>query len=162
VARGPHVARRSVFSGPWKHSEKIFKSKISSNLVLKLTCQKPSIYTRRYGAPLNMDFQKWPPSKINCSPLQYAKGPLNSRVIGPFLAWFKGPFRRPFCITCHNKKVYSISSQPLAVLKLFPWAYHICKHLSKKAVCHLNKQKNAVTKILLSSFTIRISPQKLI
>jgi len=29
---------------------------------------------------------------------------LNRRVIGPFLAWFKGPFRRHFCITCHNKK----------------------------------------------------------
>ena len=32
------------------------------------------------------------------------KGPLNPRVIGPVLAWFKGPFRRHFCITCHNKR----------------------------------------------------------
>jgi len=27
--------------------------------------------------------------------MQYAKGPLNSRVIGPFLAWFKGPVADP-------------------------------------------------------------------
>jgi len=36
------------------------------------------------------------------------------------------------------------------------------KNLSKKAACHLQKQKNAGTKILLSSFNIKISPQKLI
>ena len=49
----------------------------------------------------------------------YAKGPLNRQVIGPVLAWFKGPFRRHFCIRCHNKKVCSINFQPLAVSKLF-------------------------------------------
>jgi len=32
AARGPHVARHSVFSGPWKHSGKIIKSEISSEL----------------------------------------------------------------------------------------------------------------------------------
>jgi len=31
AARGPHVARHSVFSGPRKHSGKIIKSEISSN-----------------------------------------------------------------------------------------------------------------------------------
>jgi len=31
AARGPRVAHHSVFSGPWKHSEKITKSVISSN-----------------------------------------------------------------------------------------------------------------------------------
>ena len=29
---------------------------------------------------------------------------MNHRFIGPFLAWFKDPFRRHFCIMCHNKK----------------------------------------------------------
>ena len=29
---------------------------------------------------------------------------MNRRVIGPVLAWFKGPFWRHFCITCRNKK----------------------------------------------------------
>jgi len=33
------------------------------------------------------------------------------------------------------------------------------KNLSKKAACHLQKQKNAHAKILLSSFKIKISPQ---
>ena len=47
AARGPHVARRSVFSGPRKHSEKIFKLKISSNLVLCLTCRPPA----KHGIP---------------------------------------------------------------------------------------------------------------
>jgi len=32
AARGPNVARHSVLSGPWEHSENIFKSEISSNL----------------------------------------------------------------------------------------------------------------------------------
>jgi len=32
AARGPHVARHSVFSGPRKRSGKIFKSEISFNL----------------------------------------------------------------------------------------------------------------------------------
>ena len=32
AARGPHVASHSVFSGPWKHSGKIIKSEISSEL----------------------------------------------------------------------------------------------------------------------------------
>jgi len=50
----------------------------------------------------------------------YAKGPLNRRVIGPFLTWFKGPFCRHLCITCHNKKVHSIGSQRLALVNLFP------------------------------------------
>jgi len=36
------------------------------------------------------------------------------------------------------------------------------KNLSKKAACHLQKQKNAGTKFLLSPFKIKISPQKLI
>ena len=51
------------------------------------------------------------------------------------------PFLLHFCITCHNKKVYNINSQPLGVLKLFPWGHHICKYFSKKAACHLQKQK---------------------
>ena len=73
AARGPHVTHRSVFSGPRTHSEKIFKSKIFSNLVLRLTCQRlPYISISRYGPPLNAAFQKWPPSKINCSPLPYS------------------------------------------------------------------------------------------
>ena len=89
----------------------------------------------------------------------FEKGPLNCRVIGPFLAWFTGPFRCHFCITCHNKKMYSIKSQPLAVLKLFLWAYHICKKSLKKSCFLIPKQKNTDTKILLSSFKIKISPQ---
>jgi len=36
------------------------------------------------------------------------------------------------------------------------------KTLSRKAARHLQKQKNAGTKILLSSFKIKITPQKLI
>jgi len=35
------------------------------------------------------------------------------------------------------------------------------KDLSKKVACYLQKEKNAGTKILLSSFEIKISPQKL-
>jgi len=36
------------------------------------------------------------------------------------------------------------------------------KNISKKAVCHLQKQKTLAPKILLSSFKIKISAQKLI
>jgi len=38
----------------------------------------------------------------------------------------------------------------------------IAKNLSKRAACHQQKQINAGAKILLSSFKIKISPQKLI
>jgi len=57
--------------------------------------------------------------------------------------------------------VYSINSQRLAVFKLFPWPYHICKKSFEKSCLSFAKTKNAGTKILLSSFKIKISPQKL-
>jgi len=40
ATRGPHVARHSDFSGPWKHSGKIIKSEISSNLSQKILVVK--------------------------------------------------------------------------------------------------------------------------
>ena len=70
VARGLHVARHSIFSGPRKHSEEILKLKISSSLVLRLTCQRlASLSIRRYGPPLKAAFQKWPLSQTNYPPL---------------------------------------------------------------------------------------------
>ena len=48
----------------------IFKSKISSDLVLRLTCQRlASVSISRYAPPLNAAFQKWPPSKRYCPSL---------------------------------------------------------------------------------------------
>jgi len=80
----------------------------------------------------------------------------------PFSHGSKVPYDVIYSLRFITKKVYGINSQPLAVLKLFPWAYHICKKSSKTAACHFQNQKNAGTKILLSSFKIKISPQKLI
>jgi len=80
----------------------------------------------------------------------------------PFSQGSKVPSAAIFASRVTTKKVYSIGSQRLAVFKLFPWPYHICKKSFKKAVCHLQNQKNAGTKILLSFFKIKISPQKLI
>jgi len=58
--------------------------------------------------------------------------------------------------------VYSIDFQTLAVSHSFLEHTTIAKNLSKQAACHQQKQKNAGAKILLSSFKIKISPQKLI
>jgi len=65
AARGPHVARHIVFSGPREHSEKILKSAISSSLVLGLTCQRlVFISIRRTALRWKPAFQKWPLSQI--------------------------------------------------------------------------------------------------
>jgi len=72
---------------------------------------------------------------------------LDHRVIGPVLTWFKGPLRHHFCITSHNKKIYSINFQPVAVSKLFPWAYHICKKSFETSCLSFAKLKNEDTKI---------------
>jgi len=77
----------------------------------------------------------------------------------PFSYGSKVPSAAIFALRVITKKVCSIGSQRLAVFKLFPWPYHIAKNLSKKAACHFQKQKNAGTKILHSSFKIKISPQ---
>jgi len=82
AARGPHVTRHSVFSGPRKHSGKIFKSEISFRLsqqmlVLRLPWTETlfyfdrlaSICMRRYGPPLDAAFSMWSLRQINCPPL---------------------------------------------------------------------------------------------
>jgi len=51
---------------------------------------------------------------------QYAKGPLNCRVIGPFSHGSKVPSATIFALHVITQKVYSINCQLLAVLKLFP------------------------------------------
>jgi len=45
----------------------------------------------------------------------------------PFSNGSKVPSDPVFASRVTRKKVYSINFQPLAVSKLFPWAYHICK-----------------------------------
>jgi len=66
----------------------------------------------------------------------------NRRVIGPFLAWLKGPFHHHFCITCHNKKSVQCRFSTFCIFLTFSLSIsHLQKNLFKKAACHLQKQK---------------------
>jgi len=69
----------------------------------------------------------------------------------------------PFLHYVSQQKKRTVSAlNVLHFLNTFLDHITFAKNLSKKAACHLQKQKNAGTKILLSSFNIKISPQKLI
>ena len=73
-----------------------------------------------------------------------AKGPLHRRVIGPFLAWFKGPFRHQICITCHNKKKCKVSVlNILHFVNSFLDHTTFAKNLSKKlpVICKNKKMQ---------------------
>jgi len=88
---------------------------------------------------------------------KYAKSSLNHRVIGPFLAWFKGPYWVHFCIV-HNKKAYSIKNlnQPLAVLTLTTWPCNICKKSFEKipVICKIKKHRPPIFTFILRTLNL--------
>jgi len=58
-----------------------------------------------------------------------------------------------------TQKVRSINFQPLAVFKLSPLPYHICRKSFEKSCLSFIKTKKTVPKVLLSSFKIKIRQQ---
>jgi len=92
----------------------------------------------------------------------YTKGPLSRWSLVPFSHGSKVPTATIFALRVITTKCDVSILNVLQFLKTFPDHIIFAKNLSKKAACHLQKQTNAGTKILLSSFKIKISPQKLI
>jgi len=80
----------------------------------------------------------------------------------PFSHGSKVPSNAIFASRVITKKVYSINFQPLAISQTFSWAYHICKKSFETSCLSFAKTKIEGTKILLSSFKIKIRLQKLI
>jgi len=80
----------------------------------------------------------------------------------PFSHGSKVPSTTIFALRVITKK-YTVSVlNVLHIINFFLEHITFAKKFFKKAACHLQKQKNACAKILLSSFKIKISPQKLI
>ena len=79
----------------------------------------------------------------------------------PFSNGSKIPSDTIFTLSIIAKKVYGINSQPFAVLKLFPWTYHICKKSFKKSCLSLAKSKKHRYENFAFFFEIKIGPQKL-
>ena len=56
--------------------------------------------------------------------------------------------------------MYSINSQPLAVLKLFPWAYHICKKVFRKKLPVICKNKKTKAKFYFLPSKLKLYHKK--
>ena len=78
----------------------------------------------------------------------------------PFSDCSKVPSDAIFVSRVITEKACSINFQPLAVSKLFPSAYHICKKLSKQATYHLQKQKTKASKFYFLSSKLKLGHKK--